>query len=90
MNDSVLQRHRAEIDSMDEQILFLLNQRIRVAAALGTLKKQAGASVVDAEREDTVLRRIAELNSGPLDQDSAFRIFRAIIEAARRAQEELR
>jgi chorismate mutase/prephenate dehydratase len=75
---------------MDEQILFLLNQRIQVATALGELKREAGVNVHDAEREDSVLRRVTKLNSGPLDQDSALRIFRAIIEAARRAQEELR
>ena len=90
MNDNILQRHRAQIDSVDEQILLLLNRRIQVATALGELKKEAGVNVMDAEREDSVLRRISELNSGPLDQDSALRIFRAIIEAARRAQEELR
>jgi chorismate mutase len=86
MDEGSFKEHRARIDSLDEQILALLNQRIGIASELGILKAGAGLAVVDAEREGKVLRRVARLNRGPLDQGSVLRIFGAIIEAARRAQ----
>lgn len=86
MNERQLQRHRAVIDSVDEQILELLNRRIRIASELGDVKRAAGLEIIDSDREQRILRRVCELNRGPLDHASVVTIFRAIIDAARQTQ----
>ncbi len=69
--------HRNAIDSIDHQILNLLNQRAEHARAIGALK---GTGVVyRPEREAYVLRRIQELNHGPLSNSGIARLFREIM-----------
>ena len=63
--------HRNAIDEIDAAVLELLNQRAVHARAIGELK---GTGVVyRPEREAQVLRRIKELNRGPLSDEGAYR-----------------
>ena len=73
-----LQQIRAQIDAIDEQVLTLINQRARHAQTIGRLKN---GTVYRPEREAQVLRRIKELNSGPLADETAARLFREIMSA---------
>lgn len=73
-----LQQIRAEIDAIDEQVLSLINQRARHAQTIGRLKN---GTVYRPEREAQVLRRIKELNDGPLADETAARLFREIMSA---------
>lgn len=69
--------HRNAIDSIDQQILALLNQRAMHAHAIGELK---GTGVVyRPEREAQVLNRIQSLNQGPLSNESVARLFREVM-----------
>lgn len=74
-----LQRLRGEIDRLDEEVLQRLNERAQLAHRIGQLKQ--GAAVYRPEREAQVLRRIAELNKGPLDAQVVTRIFREVMSA---------
>ena len=73
-----LQQIRVQIDAIDEQVLALINQRARHAQTIGRLKN---GTVYRPEREAQVLRRIKELNSGPLADETAARLFREIMSA---------
>ncbi|ARU31967.1 chorismate mutase [Sulfuriferula sp. AH1] len=73
-----LQQIRAQIDAIDEQVLTLINQRARHAQTIGRLKN---GTVYRPEREAQVLRRIKELNLGPLADETAARLFREIMSA---------
>ncbi|MDR3391630.1 MAG: prephenate dehydratase [Sulfuriferula sp.] len=73
-----LQQIRAQIDAIDEQVLALINQRARHAQTIGRLKN---GTVYRPEREAQVLRRIKELNEGPLADETAARLFREIMSA---------
>jgi chorismate mutase len=63
---------RAEMASIDNELLRLLNRRARLARRLG-------APAADA------LDRACRANAGPLDEISVARIFRRIIRETRRA-----
>jgi chorismate mutase/prephenate dehydratase len=73
-----LQHLRDQIDALDASILQLINQRAAHAQAIGRLKN---GSVYRPEREAQVLRRIKEINPGPLDGEVAARLFREIMSA---------
>ena len=80
---------RNEIDSIDRELLRLLNMRVRIAIKVGDLKRSAGLPLSDQGREQDVLAHVHEANPGPLDEQGVARIFRRIIRESRRAQEQL-
>ena len=74
---------RNQIDSIDQQIQQLINQRATCAQQVAEVKQQFSnqhpAVFYRPEREAQVLRRVMERNQGPLpDQDMA-RLFREIM-----------
>ncbi len=74
---------RARIDGIDRQILELMNQRAECALEVARTKLAAGesGSFYRPDREALVLRRIKELNAGPLGDESAMFLFREIMSA---------
>ncbi len=81
--DDKLKPLREKIDSIDAQILDLLNQRACVAQEVGHVKAETNAPVFRPEREAQVLRRVAERNPGPLDSRDVQTIFREIMSSCR-------
>ncbi len=77
---------RQQIDAIDDSLLGLLNQRAEIARQVGEAKKQG--VVYRPEREAQVHRRLHEINSGPLTNDTVSHLFTEIISSCR-AQEEL-
>lgn len=73
---------RTKIDAIDEQVLSLLNERVRVAAEIGRVKREKGAPIYVASREEQVLRKLSALNKGPLDDAAIRAIYREIMSAA--------
>ena len=53
---------RKKIDAIDEQVLQLLNERIRNAAEIGRIKREHGAQIYVASREEQVLKKLSALN----------------------------
>ena len=72
---------RAQIDGIDAQLLGLLNQRAQCAQQVGEIKAQHGEAgfIYRPEREAQVLRRIQEINPGPLSNDSVTWFFREVM-----------
>src|SRR5258706_7460117 len=73
-----LERLRDAIDRIDDTLLEALNERARLARAIGTLK---AGQAYRPEREAQVLRRIKERNPGPLGAETVALIFREIMSA---------
>lgn len=73
-----LSRLRTEIDALDEEILADLNARASLARKVGSLKV---GQAYRPEREAEVLRRIQQLNEGPLPDEVVARLFREIMSA---------
>ena len=81
--DDKLKPLREQIDSIDAQILDLLNQRAHVAQQVGHVKAETNAPVFRPEREAQVLRKVADRNPGPLDSGDVQTIFREIMSSCR-------
>ena len=77
-----LEPMRKRIDEIDEQILSLLNERVRCAAEIGRIKHKKGAPIYVASREEQVLKKLSSLNSGPLDENAIRAIYREVMSAA--------
>lgn len=74
---------RAEIDGIDAKLLELLSQRARCAQKVGEIKARHGEMgyIYRPEREAEVLRRLQELNPGPLSNEYVTFFFREIMSA---------
>src|SRR5687768_13075930 len=72
---------RAEIDSIDNELLRLLNRRARLAVGPAAPWGARGSSA----REDDVLERACRVNAGPLDELAVAKIFRRIIHETQHA-----
>ncbi len=73
---------RSRINSLDEEILKLLNQRGTAALRIGELKRQQGLPYFIPEREAQVLDRLVGLTGGPLPGDAIRAIWREILSAS--------
>lgn len=82
-SDDQLAEIRADIDSIDKQLLALINARAECARRVAEIKLAASqdgdALFYRPEREAQILRAIQERNPGPLPADQAARIFREIM-----------
>ena len=74
---------RSQIDDLDAQMLDLLNRRARCAQQVGEIKARHGDAgfIYRPEREAQVLRRLQDLNVGPLSNESVARLFREVMSA---------
>jgi len=81
---------RAQIDTLDRQLVGLMNQRAEVARQIGHLKQSAGSAAYDPSREETVLERVAAANEGPLSSESLKAIWRELISGSRAIEQHLR
>ena len=72
---------RDEIDATDSEILQLINRRASCAMDVAKTKISEGetGSFYRPDREALVLRRIKQLNPGPLSDETAARFFREIM-----------
>lgn len=73
---------RSRINSLDEEILKLLNQRGTAALQIGELKRQQDLPYFIPEREAQVLERLVALSPGPLGPDAIRAIWREILSAS--------
>ncbi len=78
-----LQDIRQQIDSVDEQIHYLINQRAKLAETVAKAKFSQDENPVfyRPEREAQVLRNVMARNQGPLSNETIARLFREIMSA---------
>ena len=75
-----LNKLRARIDAVDDELLELLNQRAALAQQIGHAKN---GLKYRPEREAQVLRRLSDNNRGPLPQQALTRLYVEIMSACR-------
>lgn len=86
MNDELV-KLRDRIDALDSELLRLLNERAKLAQAVGHIKN---GQIYRAEREAQVLRRLCADNPGPLKAENIEHLFREIMSACRDLEQHLR
>ncbi len=81
---------RKKIDQIDEKIVALLNDRASLALKIGQAKNSDNQGIYVPSREIEVLRRVSQLSSGPLSEQTIRTIYREIISASRALEAPLR
>ncbi len=83
--DSVLAEARRRVDTIDDQLLALLDQRAEQARAIARFKRSHGMALHDPEREADVLSRLeakaSEAPHGLFPRRSVRSVFREVISA---------
>jgi len=79
-------RRRKELDLINQKLLTLLNQRLRITLEIGKVKKEMGKKIYDTEREKEILDRLKRKNRGPLKEEDLRKIFTAIMKVCRESQ----
>jgi len=79
-------KRRKELDLINQKLLILLNQRLRIALEIGKVKKEMGKKIHDAEREKEILDRLKRKNRGPLKEEDLRKIFTTIMKVCRQSQ----
>ena len=88
-SDNALALLREKVEQVDTGIVALLAQRLALARAVGTHKREAGLATLDAKREAAVLRRAGILaRDAGLPEEAVRQLFWTIIGICRHAQEE--
>lgn len=95
MTEDELQQLREQIDSIDEQLLTLFNERANCAIKVAEAKKKTLAegetlTFFRPDREAQVLQRIRSLNQGPLSDDEAARLVREVMSACLALEQPMR
>jgi chorismate mutase-like protein len=70
---------RQRIDSIDSQIIKLLNERAQVVRDVGLIKKQYHAPASAPGREEQVLRRVAGEAQAPLTPSAIEAIYKVVL-----------
>jgi chorismate mutase len=78
---------RQSIDAVDQKILKLLHERVRLVMLVGEYKRERGMPVYDPARERALLDRLCEAAEPPLDGDTIRRIFERLIDESRRIEQ---
>lgn len=87
MEDAALQERvrelRERVDEVDSELIRALNERARIVQEIMALKAESGAPVYDPKREEEILRRVVEMNAGPIYDSSMRDIFELIVHRIR-------
>jgi len=79
-------KRRKELDLINQKLLTLLNQRLRITLEIGKVKKEMGKKIHDTEREKEILDRLKRKNRGPLKEEDLRKIFTTIMKVCRQSQ----
>ena len=75
---------REQIDTLDQRILELIQERARLVAKVGDIKREAHLPVTVPGREQQVIEKAHELAAGgPLPAEAVGRIYEKLIEEMR-------
>ena len=84
-----LQKCREEIDRIDDQILRLFEERMKVAEAVAEYKIKTGKKVLDPERERAKIKVLREKSDGEFNALGAQELFQQIMAISRKRQYQL-
>jgi chorismate mutase len=86
----LLKQIRDEIDSIDDSLAELLNNRAAKYDLLSTLKQQLDLNNYSPQREKEIIERIGNRNKSNLNSKDLLQIFERIIDVSRAIQKKVR
>jgi 3-deoxy-7-phosphoheptulonate synthase / chorismate mutase len=87
MSESSLQELRSQVDTINLQILELLNRRATVVSDIGKVQAQLGTGFYDPQREAYMLTELEKNNEGPFSNETIKALFREIFRASMALEE---
>jgi chorismate mutase len=79
-----LAAYRQQIDSLDQRIVGLFQERARLVEKVGNIKREAHLPVTVPSREQQVVEKAEELaKGGPLPAETVGRIYQKLVEEMR-------
>jgi chorismate mutase len=85
LSQKLIKRRKA-LDLINQRLLILLNQRLRITLEIGKVKKEMGKKIYDTEREKEILDKLKRKNRGPLKEEDVRKIFTTIMKVCRQSQ----
>ncbi|PLY04793.1 MAG: chorismate mutase [Arcobacter sp.] len=83
MNESGLKALRDKLDSIDNELLKLINERMEIVHQVGAVKAQSGGAIYRPEREKAIIDRLESLNEGKLNRSAIEALFLEIFAISR-------
>lgn len=83
MSETGLKELRDKLDSIDNELLELINQRMEIVHQVGELKAQSGGAIYRPEREKAIIDRLESINNGKLNRSAIEALFLEIFAISR-------
>lgn len=74
-NEAQLKVLRNQLDSIDDEVLHLLNKRMEIVKLVGELKHKSGGAIYRPEREREIIKRLSGQSKGLLNESAIEAIF---------------
>ncbi len=81
---------RKKIDTIDGQVVTLLNKRAGLVKSVGKIKHKSGSSVYVPDREAEIYNNIVRKNKGPLSPGAVKAIYREIMSSSLTLEKDLK
>ena len=83
MNEAGLQVLRDRLDNIDNELLKLINNRMKIVHEVGVVKAQSGGAIYRPEREKSIIDRLDAANDGMLNRAAIEALFLEIFAISR-------
>jgi len=83
MSEAGLKELRDKLDSIDNKLLELVNERMDIVHQVGELKAQSGGAIYRPEREKAIIDRLESINKGKLNRAAIEALFLEIFAISR-------
>ena len=81
-----LQEIRKKINSVDDEIIFLLLKRLKLSKEARDWKSELSLDLEDEEREAEIIDRISKLSKGEISEENMRKIYSIIFEYSKNDQ----
>ena len=83
-----LEKLRQEINQIDDELVVLLEKRMKLVNQVATYKQETGKAVLDTKREEVILGRVVDHVENPAYKDTILATFKDILKNSRAYQEQ--
>lgn len=81
--------YRKKIDAIDSKVIALLNDRAQMSMAIGEMKRKIKKGFYAPAREQEILKRLGQLNKGPMTTEAFESIYREIMSSSLSLEKDL-
>ncbi len=83
-----LEKLRQEINQIDDELVVLLEKRMKLVNQVATYKQETGKVVLDTKREEVILGRVVDHVENPAYKNTILATFKDILKNSRAYQEQ--